>query len=59
MTIYGVEVIINETESCIVLVEAADAYCAEIWVRQHLPECYKIGNVKRIGEIIKNGKYTE
>ena len=50
MTVYGVELIINEAESCIVLVEAADAYCAEIWVRQHLPECYKIGNVKRFEE---------
>ena len=54
MTIYGVELIINEAESCIVLVEAADGYCAEIWVRKYLPENYcKIGKVKRFEEMIK------
>ena len=53
MTIYGVELIINEAESCIVLVEAADAYCAEIWVRKYLPENYKMGKVKRFEEMIK------
>lgn len=51
MIVYGVELFINEAESCIIVIEAADAYCAEIWIRQHFHEFYKIGDIKRIGEI--------